>query len=210
MNQEVAPNRRSTPRQRRSQEIVDSIVQAGQLVLLEAGPDALTTNRIAERAGVSIGSLYRYFPNKAAIVDAIYEAEAKLEAASALDREWGDTADSLEETLTRLVDWQFDRHRQLLEMGGDYYRDHHRDYSVGRRLGSREVEARIRAMLLRHRDVVHVRDLDHAAYLVGRGIPAMLRSTLDERPEKLNDPGFRLEVIDMLVRYLKGVGGAPE
>jgi AcrR family transcriptional regulator len=202
MKNESASPPRSIPRQRRSREIVESIVAAGQLILAEAGPDSLTTNRIAERAGVSIGSLYRYFPNKAAIVEAIYEAEALNEAAVAADREWVAGSTSLDETLARLVDWQIDRHRALLRLGGEYYRDHHREYSVGSRLGSRQVEGRIRGLLLRHADRVHVRDIDQAAYLVGRGVPAILRSTIDERPEKLDDPRFREEIVDMLVAYL--------
>lgn len=50
--------------------MVDAIVEAAALLLVRFGPDT-TTNAIAERAGVSVGSLYRYFENKAAIFDAV-------------------------------------------------------------------------------------------------------------------------------------------
>lgn len=57
----------------RAVELVDAIVEASALILAEHGYDGLTTNRVAERAGVSIGTLYRYFPNKEAIVSALFD-----------------------------------------------------------------------------------------------------------------------------------------
>src|SRR5256885_17137254 len=62
----LKPRRR--PRQERSRETVEAIVEAAAQVFERHGYAAGTTNRIAERAGVSIGSLYQYFPNKDAIV----------------------------------------------------------------------------------------------------------------------------------------------
>jgi AcrR family transcriptional regulator len=61
-------NRRRSPRQERSRETVEAILEAAAQVFERHGYAAGTTNRIAERAGVSIGSLYQYFPNKDAIV----------------------------------------------------------------------------------------------------------------------------------------------
>ncbi|HXJ20488.1 MAG TPA: TetR/AcrR family transcriptional regulator [Polyangia bacterium] len=59
---------RKKPQQTRSREVVEAVLQATTYLLLRGGYEALTTNRIAERAGVNIASLYRYFPNKEAIV----------------------------------------------------------------------------------------------------------------------------------------------
>jgi AcrR family transcriptional regulator len=56
------------PVQRRAQTTVDAILAAAAHILIRDGYDALSTNRVAERAGVSIGSLYQYFPNKEALV----------------------------------------------------------------------------------------------------------------------------------------------
>jgi AcrR family transcriptional regulator len=61
-------NPRRRPRQERSRETVEAILEAAAQVFERHGYAAGTTNRIAERAGVSIGSLYQYFPNKDAIV----------------------------------------------------------------------------------------------------------------------------------------------
>ena len=59
---------RKQPQQARSSELVASILEAAVQVLASEGAQRFTTARVAERAGVSIGSLYQYFPNKAAIL----------------------------------------------------------------------------------------------------------------------------------------------
>lgn len=58
---------RNLGRQERSKETIKIIIQAARLLLVEQGPKAFNTNKIAKRAGVSIGSLYQYFPNKNSI-----------------------------------------------------------------------------------------------------------------------------------------------
>ncbi|NJR63840.1 MAG: TetR/AcrR family transcriptional regulator, partial [Cyanobacteria bacterium CRU_2_1] len=64
---------RKQPKQDRSKMTVDAILTAAAHILTEDGYDTASTNRIAERAGVSIGSLYQYFPNKEAIMTALRE-----------------------------------------------------------------------------------------------------------------------------------------
>lgn len=68
----MAPRSDSLPKkrpvQRRARATVDAIIEATAHILVRDGYDTLSTNRIAERAGVSIGSLYQYFPNKEALV----------------------------------------------------------------------------------------------------------------------------------------------
>ena len=64
-------NPRKNPRQRRSRVTIDSIFEATIQVLLASGLEKVTTIQIAERAGVSIGSLYQYFPNKRALMAAV-------------------------------------------------------------------------------------------------------------------------------------------
>ncbi|MEE4455266.1 TetR family transcriptional regulator [Novosphingobium resinovorum] len=59
---------RKAPRQARSNQLVDDILTAAARVLAEQGAHRFTTARVAERAGVSVGSLYQYFPNKASIL----------------------------------------------------------------------------------------------------------------------------------------------
>jgi AcrR family transcriptional regulator len=64
---------RREPKQQRSRQTVDAVLEAVQLVVKRHGTHAVTTNRIAEAAGVSIGSLYQYFPGKGAIFTALHD-----------------------------------------------------------------------------------------------------------------------------------------
>lgn len=62
---------KKVPKQARAKATVNAIIQASAQLLAEGGYGALTTNSVAERAGVSIGSVYEYFPGKEAIVAAV-------------------------------------------------------------------------------------------------------------------------------------------
>jgi AcrR family transcriptional regulator len=68
---------RKPPRQDRSRALVEAILGAAVDLLSSHGYARTSTNQIAERAGVSVGSLYQYFPNKDAIVTALFERHAR-------------------------------------------------------------------------------------------------------------------------------------
>jgi AcrR family transcriptional regulator len=70
-HREKQVSRRKTPLQRRSKNTVDKLLNATELLLEELGQDRLTTILIAERAGLSVGALYEYFPNKQSILFAL-------------------------------------------------------------------------------------------------------------------------------------------
>lgn len=65
-NARIASRRK--PKQARSNDLVSAILQAAIQVLAKEGAQRFTTTRVAERAGVSVGSVYQYFPNKASIL----------------------------------------------------------------------------------------------------------------------------------------------
>ncbi len=64
---------RKKPRQARSRATVDAILTATARILVREGYGKMTTNRVAEVAGVSVGSLYQYFPNKESLVAALVD-----------------------------------------------------------------------------------------------------------------------------------------
>jgi AcrR family transcriptional regulator len=78
---------RKSPKQARSNELVAAILEAAAQVLAKEGVARFTTARVAERAGVSVGSIYQYFPNKAAILFRLQSDE------------WRETTDMLIATL---------------------------------------------------------------------------------------------------------------
>ena len=69
----VAFEPRKTPMQARSTVTVEAISEATIQVLLRHGAERLTTTRVAERAGVSVGTLYQYYPNKQSLLFAVFE-----------------------------------------------------------------------------------------------------------------------------------------
>ena len=78
--------KRRTPRQTRAEETVAAIIEAAAQVLEATGLKAFTTNAVAERAGVSIGTLYQYFADKHAILAAAARRELG-EGASLAERQ---------------------------------------------------------------------------------------------------------------------------
>ena len=69
----VTKNSVRRPSQSRSKATVDAILEATSQVLRREGLEGCTTTKIAERAGVSVGTLYQYFPNKAAVYEALID-----------------------------------------------------------------------------------------------------------------------------------------
>lgn len=101
MADKLERHQRRTPRQARSRATWEAIVEAAAQILERRGPDALTTNRVAERAGVSIGTLYQYFSDKQALLLAAARRDLAADAA-ALPRRQRALVQALIEMLERL------------------------------------------------------------------------------------------------------------
>ena len=76
---------RKKPKQKRSRQMVDALIEATATAIVERGLEGITTHHIAETAGVSVGSLYQYFVDKEALVEALVDKLAN-EIAQALLR----------------------------------------------------------------------------------------------------------------------------
>lgn len=103
---------RKLPTQERSRATVDAIMQAATYILVKFGWERLTTNAIAERAGVNIGPLYQYFPNKQAIIAELQRRHV-LQTREILSKALPQVSEqrSLREALTLLVVAMIDEHR---------------------------------------------------------------------------------------------------
>lgn len=93
---------RKKPRQARANDLVAAVLQAAVQVLAAEGAQRFTTTRVAERAGVSVGSIYQYFPNKAAILFRL-QADEWQETTAMLRKTLEDTRRPPLERLRRLV-----------------------------------------------------------------------------------------------------------
>lgn len=101
---------RREPRQGRSRQTMNAVLDAVPRVIRREGVDAITTNRIAEAAGVSIGSLYQYFPDKKAIFSALHERHVE-DVHRVIERALAERAGTLDGFTRTLVE-------QLAELHG--------------------------------------------------------------------------------------------
>lgn len=76
---------RKSAQQRRSKQTVQAMLEAAAQIFEQEGYDSATTDRIAERAGVSIGTLYQYFPDKEAILNVLLEQHVARAVSSLAD-----------------------------------------------------------------------------------------------------------------------------
>ena len=107
---------RREPKQQRSRETVEAVLEAVQRVLRRHGAEAITTNRVAEAAGVSIGSLYQYFPDKQAIFVALHDRHVDG-VRHVIERTMTDcTSASLEEFTRELVERLANVHSEDAEL----------------------------------------------------------------------------------------------
>ncbi|MFJ5838760.1 TetR/AcrR family transcriptional regulator [Streptomyces shenzhenensis] len=194
---------RRKPRQARAELTRERILTAAAHVFGEYGYAAGTTNRIAERARISIGSLYQYFPNKDAILAELlvrHIERGTWTQADQLDL----SAGSLEATVRTLVRDAIDNHRddpQLLRIMIEEasFSQELRD-TIDRHGGRRVGE--VRDFLARHPDV-RVRDLDTAAELIVFTVETNAHKLMAD-PRTIPVETFENELVDMVTRYLRG------
>ena len=204
---------RTTPRkeaiQDRSKQTVDAITRATARILVKEGYDHASTNRIAEAAGVSIGSLYQYFPNKEAIVAAL------------LDRHITDMNRLLVDAAAHAVSWPLERAvRHIIEAMIDAHRVDPQLHKVfveqlprfGRLDRIHQIEEQglslVRTYLELRRAEIGVEDLDMASFVVVHAVESLTHAAVVLHPEMLESDRLIEETTAMVVRYLKGAGSA--
>jgi AcrR family transcriptional regulator len=103
---------RKRPRQARSRALFDALVEATQRVLAKEGVEAVTTAHVAEVAGVSIGSLYQYFPSREALIAAVIDHKIEADIRELLPLVEALRHSNLDEAI-----------RGLVELAVRFYRD---------------------------------------------------------------------------------------
>jgi AcrR family transcriptional regulator len=209
---------RKEPRQRRARETVRAIVEAAARILATDGPSALDTNRIAEVAGVSVGSLYQYFPNKESIVARLVELlldEDEAFVQDCLVRHAGEPVDTRLRALARAVverqRAQLPLMQQLLPLVPEVERSQLVHETLERLtaavlpilVGSGRLAPELRD------DPVH---LQIALFCITRSVHGVLNAVTLERPEWLDDPRFPKELARPVLALLetRGDPGDPD
>jgi AcrR family transcriptional regulator len=200
-------NPRKSASQERSRLTVDALLEATARVLVKDGYDRASTNRIAHVAGVSIGSLYQYFPSKEALVAAV------------IDRHTQETMELIRESLVKVAMQPVEEAiRELVKLGIDAHRVNpklHRVLTeqvprVGRldnvQAIDREAYALVRGYLDARRDEIQVADVELAAFVCVTTVEALTHAAVIYRPDVLSDEKantFIDEVTRLVLRYLR-------
>lgn len=195
---------RKEPLQSRSRALVDALVQAGAEVLTEHGWEATTLQAVAERAGVSPGSLYQYFPDKAALVTAIVEAQSARELAFHLERFSQFTPDtSLEDALRLMIRAVIDFQRlegPLMRQTLAALQHLGRYAQLAER--AKEATKSLEAVLTHHRHRLAHDDVALATHVVANAFHSLTHDGLFERPASLDDDTLARELERLLFGYL--------
>jgi len=172
-------NPRKSALQRRSRVTVNALLEATARILIREGFDKASTNRIAEVAGVSVGSLYQYFPSKEALVAALIDRHNQ-EVMQAVQGELAEAVNlPMEEAVRKLVAVAVKAHRIDPKL--------HRVLAeqiprVGRlekaETFNRQNYALFAAYLERHRDEIRPVDLGLAAFVCVTSIEALTHTAV--------------------------------
>ena len=200
-------NPRKTASQKRSRLTVEALLQATARVLIKEGYDRASTNKIAAVAGVSIGSLYQYFPSKEALVAAVIERHTQELSQVVRNALLKVAARPLEIAARELVAAAIDAHRIDPKLHRVLAEEVPR---TGRLENIEAVERYARGLfrdyLKAHRSEIDVADLDLAAFILVTTVEALTHSAALRRPDVLADgkaSEFVDEVTRLVLRYLR-------
>jgi AcrR family transcriptional regulator len=192
---------RKLPKQERSQATVSAILIATTRILTEEGYDKFNTNRVAELAGVSVGSLYQYFPNKESLLYALGEHHAN-EMAQLAQHHLEDLGDrSILEALQQIVKAVL----AAYEVNPKLYRILHQQVPRSeemQKLDDARIEQMLYAFLALHRDQLRPQNLDITVFIISRTIKALLYDAIVVRPNLLKNGELEQEIMRMLSSYL--------
>ena len=172
-------------------------------MLKREGFNAVTTNRVAEVAGVSIGSVYQYFPDKRAIFVALHQRHIEQ-----IDRMVEATltehaASTLDDLMRAMIDAMIEAHNadlelyELLATEVPHRADGTRDFAV-RLHGAFRL-----AIASRAHELKKDRDLDKLVFVVTNMVESLSHAALFRRPSRLSLAAAKAEVVRAVLAYLR-------
>jgi AcrR family transcriptional regulator len=195
---------RRQPKQRRSRQTVDAILEAVIRLLKRSGSNAITTNRIAEIAGVSIGSVYQYFSNKRAIFVALHQRHVDSIDRMIQGKVVQYAAAPLKDLVRALVEGMVEAHETDPELYGVLFEEvpHRAD-------GTQEFAVRLHsvfrlAIAARAHEVEMKkrRDLDKVVFVVTHMVDALSHGAVLRRPPGLSLAEAKEEAVKAVLAYL--------
>ena len=200
---------RKTPRQARSRATVDAILEAVAYILERHGYAGLTTNRVAERAGVNIASLYQFFPNKASLITELQRRHVEASRAAAAEAIAATRDRSISGVIAALVRSGLASHTVnptlhrvfAEELPGRWMRD-----VVA--LAPDPIQPQLEAWL---RELGRPSiDAERIAWMLRAMLRAVIHDAIMERPEDLRSGRLVKELEYLLQSYLENQGGSDD
>lgn len=202
------PKPRKQPGQARSQRTVAHILEVAARVLGERGYAGTNTNLIAERAGVSVGSLYQYFPNKDALVVALHERHGQQMAAMVAAVLSSRGEDSVAALVQALVRGLLAAHRlepalhRVLEQEFPFY-----DAPRSESEADQGIAGWVRALLRRHAREQNSgkageKDLELQTWVVLRLMEALVHQAVLDPPPGVPPERVEAEIVAVVLAYL--------
>ena len=200
---------RKVPQQLRARQTVDAIFEAAMQVLERTEKDA-SVQTIADRAGVSVGSLYQYFPTKESLVASLIDLHLtqrvedlakRLDAARALPAE--EAAKVLVDGMVAMMKPRLGIERAMMR---SFVRLGNLESFTAR---DGEMTALVEQFLRSLKDQVRPVDPALVAFLVFSTLRSALLLTVLQKPERLDDPAFAVELRRLVVGFLKQPGPSP-
>jgi AcrR family transcriptional regulator len=197
---------RKTPKQDRSRFMVTSILDATARVLVEVGFSRTSTNLVAERAGVSIGSLYQYFPSREALVAGVgrRHAEEKRSALEALLRSDADC--DLQADIAKIVaaialvqavdpGLSYALVREVPKLGDLDWREEVAERSL----------ALAAYFLAKHsNELRHGINREAAAFILAKSVEGVMTALIHTKTRTSKSKAVKKEFVQMVVNFLKG------
>jgi AcrR family transcriptional regulator len=197
----TAPRRK--PVQRRAEDTVAIPLEATERVVTKEGFHGATTNHIAETAGVSIGTLYHYFPTKEALVEAVVHRMWQDELAILAQSADALTTKPLDESIDLLIQALVGVVTKKLGLYRRWYAEasHLGQLDVGLAMTNAAI-AVVQSAFERHATTLLPRDPAFAADLVVKTVLAVVRTGTRDYETQMKDGTLARELSAMMRRYL--------
>ncbi|MFT6050497.1 MAG: AcrR family transcriptional regulator [Halioglobus sp.] len=212
MAYKTPPRPRKYPKQNRSQLLVEAIQESCLQILQKSDAKTLSTQHIADVAGVSIASVYQYFPNKEAILASVYD-KALQQLADLTSQRFADfqslSEKSLEQTLAAIISLEADQLLIMHRLSPDFFSEYSQSFDVHTKVDELTQSMKnpswkdwFPEFLSMHKNRLCSTDLNTLSFFARNTMDGMLKAALTEDPTLLESDAFRAELLKLLVRYL--------
>ena len=197
----ISPRKR--PRQPRSRDTVDTLLAATARILVRDGYDHASTNKIALKAGVSIGSLYQYFPNKQALVAELIDRHCEKMATVCREALQASAAAPLETAVLQTVKAMVAAHSIDPKLHAVIKEQVPRVGKMQKLTELHDLTGQlVKEQLLRRVSRLRVPDVDLAAFLVVEVVDALIHAFIDPRRPAHDPDRVIAEIADLVLAYL--------